>query len=87
MDELVEQLQLHGRQPARRLAEATGRNGKLVMRYLAQMVDEGVVVYDAVPEMRMVRLRYWCWRRSVVRYYRLPIRTAQRDPWLERWAR
>ena len=84
-DEIVEQLQLHGRQPAKKIAETLGRNEKVVMRVMAQLVDDGTVVFDMVPEVRMLRLRYWCWRRQAVRYYRLPVRTTKRNPWEERW--
>ena len=86
-DEIVEQLQLHGRQPAKKIAEALGRNEKLVMRHLKDLAENGTVVFDRVPELKMLKLRYFCVRRSVVRYYRLPVRTVQRDPWLERWTR
>ena len=86
-DEIVEQLQLHGRQPAKKIAEALGRNEKVVMRVMAQLVDDGTVVFDVVPEVRILRLRYWCWRRSAVRYCRLPVRTTRRNPWEERWTK
>lgn len=86
-DEILEQLQLHGRQPAKKIAEALGRNEKVVMRVMAQLVDDGTVVFDVVPEVRMLRLRYWCWRRSAVRYYRLPVRTTRRNSWEVRWTK
>ena len=86
-DEILNHLQLHGRQSARQVAEGIGRNHKLVMRYLKDLAENGTVVFDRVPEMRMVRLRYWCWRRQVVRYYRLPVRTTRRNPWEERWTK
>ena len=54
-DEIIEQLQLHGRQPAKKIAETLGRNEKVVMRVMAQLVDDGTVVFDVVPEVRMLR--------------------------------
>ena len=86
-DEILQCLQLHGRQSARQVAEGIGRNHKLVMRHLKDLAENGTVVFDRVPELKMLKLRYFCVRRTVVRYYRLPVRTVQRDPWLERWAR
>ena len=86
-DAILEQLQLHGRQSAKKIAYALGRNEKVVMRVMAQLVDDGTVVFDVVPEVRMLRLRYWCCRRQVVRYYRLPVRTTRRNPWEERWTK
>ena len=72
---------------AAQIAEALGRHEKVVMRVMAQLVDDGTVVFDVVPEVRILRLRYWCWRRSAVRYYRLPVRTTRRNPWEERWTK
>ena len=86
-DEILNHLQLHGRQSARQVSEGIGRNPKLVMRYLKDLAENGTVVFDRVPEVKMLKLRYFGVRRTVVRYYRLPVRTVQRDPWLERWAR
>ena len=86
-DEILQCLQLHGRQSARQVSEGIGRNPKLVMRYLKDLAENGTVVFDRVPELKMLKLRYFGVRRTVVRYYRLPVRTVQRDPWLERWAR
>ena len=86
-DEILNHLQLHGRQSARQVADGIGRNQKLVMRHLKDLTEDGTVVFDKVPEVKMLKLRYFCVRRTVVRYYRLPVRTTRRDPWLERWAR
>ena len=86
-DEIIEQLQLHGRQPAKKIAEAIGRNEKVVMRVMTQLVDDGTVVFDVVPEVRMLRLRYWCWRRSAVRYYRFPVPTTKSYQWGMRWTK
>ena len=86
-DEIIEQLQLNGRQPARKIAEALGRNEKVVMRVMAQLVDDGTVMFDRVPEVKMLKLRYFCVRRTVVRYYRLPVRTTRHNPWEIRWTK
>ena len=86
-DEIVEQLQLHGRQPAKKIAEALGRNEKVVMRVMTQLVDDGTVFFDVVPEVRILKLRYWCSRRSAVLYYLMPVRTTKRNPWEERWTK
>ena len=45
-DEILQCLQLHGRQSARQVAEGIGRNPKLVMRYLKDLAENGVVVFD-----------------------------------------
>ena len=86
-DEILQCLQLGGRQSAREVALALGRNEKLVMRLLRELADNGVVVFDRVAELRMLRLRGWCVRRVVVRYYLLPVRSAVRNPWEERWTK
>lgn len=86
-DSVLLQLQLHGRQSAKQIAAALGRNEKLVMRTLADLVDEGVLVCDRVPEMRMLKLKGWAVRSFDVRYYRLPVRTTAPDPLRERWVR
>ena len=56
-DEILQCLQLGGRQSAQEVAQALGRNEKLVMRLLRALADEGVVVFDRVPELRMLRLK------------------------------
>ena len=86
-DEILQCLQLGGRQSARQVSEGIGRNPKLVMRYLKDLAENGTVVLDRVPELRMLRLRGWCVRRVVVRYYLLPVRSAVRNPWEGRWTK
>ena len=86
-DEILNHLQLHGRQSAREVAEGIGRNHKLVMRHLKDLAENGTVVFDRVPELRMLRLKGWCVRRVLVRYYLLPVRSEVRNPWEGRWTR
>ena len=45
-DELLDGLRSHGKQSACELAARLGRNAKLVMRHLADLSDEGLVVCE-----------------------------------------
>ena len=64
-DELLDGLRSHGKQSACELAARLGRNEKLVMRHLADLSDEGLVVCERL------RVRCRCvttgWRRRKIR--------------------
>ena len=68
-----------------------GRNEKLVMRHLADLSDEGLVVCERLRELRCMKMRYWGFRSVQVRYYRLATAEDTRDVWagnvwMRRWS-
>lgn len=90
-DELLDGLRSHGKQSACELAARLGRNEKLVMRHLADLSDEGLIVCERLRELRCMKMRYWGFRSVQVRYYRLATAEDTRDVWagnvwMRRWS-
>lgn len=78
-------IQLRGRCSAREVARALGRNEKSVMRELAALADEGVLVFEVVRLPRLYKLRHWTVRRERVRFYCLPVRFSHSGVWERKW--
>ena len=85
-DDILECLQIHGRQTAKEIARHIQKSEKNVMRELTNLRADGYVLCKEMQVLRYLKLRRWAFKSEKTRFYYLPLKDKPADDILRvRW--